>query len=67
MSHRDCVCLHDYMTSSASTLAPTAHLHRTDYAHTSASGFCTVCGTVWPCAAASRSHTRATLPVPVAR
>jgi hypothetical protein len=26
------------------------------FAHTSGGGFCVVCGTVWPCAQASRHH-----------
>jgi len=26
------------------------------FAHSSGGGFCVVCGTVWPCAQASRQH-----------
>ena len=55
------------MTSSAATLTLTAPQHLTHYAHTSANGFCTVCGTVWPCATASRSAVAAALALPVAR
>lgn len=36
----------------------------TPYSHECHHGFCTVCGSVWPCSRAQRTAPRHTIPIP---
>ena len=75
VSSCDVVCLHDYVTSNTATqnlaLAggrmPSAAPADPRYAHTSIGGFCTVCGSVWPCRQARSADLSPGDRLPIAR
>ena len=56
-------------TSATATLRPAATEPAAGkpggYRHLNASGFCSVCGSVWPCARSSAPATQAAPPLPI--